>query len=128
MHPDPKRVEAVFAAALEKATAERQAYLDEVCAGDGALRQRVEALLKAHERKAASSISLSSTRRRRSNRAGAVRFGTLALHPLCLRPSEQTRRQRGMPRQGQPSAISAITSCWRKSLVAAWVWCSRPGK
>ena len=40
MIPDPKRVEAVFAAALEKAdTAERLAYLDEACAGDLALRQ-----------------------------------------------------------------------------------------
>ena len=40
--------EALFAAALEKATtAERQAYLDEACGGDGALRKRVEQLLAA---------------------------------------------------------------------------------
>ncbi len=46
MNPDPKRVEAVFAAALARATpGERSALLDEACAGDSALRQRVEALL-----------------------------------------------------------------------------------
>jgi hypothetical protein len=48
MNPDPNLVEAVFAAALEKPPAQRAAYLDESCAGDPALRQRVEALLKAH--------------------------------------------------------------------------------
>jgi hypothetical protein len=49
MNPDPNRVEAVFAAALAKlSAAERTAYLDEACAGDPALRERVEALLRAH--------------------------------------------------------------------------------
>jgi eukaryotic-like serine/threonine-protein kinase len=50
MTPDPKRVEALFAAALEKpSAAERAAYLDQACAGDAPLRQRIEALLRAHE-------------------------------------------------------------------------------
>src|SRR5258708_25679687 len=41
--------EVVFFTALEKAaTAERAAYLDEACAGNEALRRRVEALLAAH--------------------------------------------------------------------------------
>src|SRR5438132_996603 len=36
--------------ALEKGTPEqRSTYLDEACAGDAALRQRVEALLASHE-------------------------------------------------------------------------------
>jgi WD40 repeat protein len=49
MNPDPQRVEAIFAAALRLPTAgKRAAYLDEVCAGDAALRERVEALLRAH--------------------------------------------------------------------------------
>src|SRR5262245_6071636 len=49
MSPDPQRVESVFAAALERASGpERAAYLDQACAGDPALRQRVEALLRAH--------------------------------------------------------------------------------
>jgi tRNA A-37 threonylcarbamoyl transferase component Bud32 len=48
MNPDPNRVESVFAAALAKPSAERTAYLDETCAGDPALQQRVEELLKAH--------------------------------------------------------------------------------
>ncbi len=51
MNPDPKRVEAIFAAALEKSSpAERAAYLDEVCAGDADLRGRVDALLRAGDR------------------------------------------------------------------------------
>jgi WD40 repeat protein/tRNA A-37 threonylcarbamoyl transferase component Bud32 len=42
--------EAVFAAMLERRTvAERATYLDEACAGDAALRRRVEALLQSHE-------------------------------------------------------------------------------
>src|SRR6516162_7928597 len=40
----------IFMAALEKdGPADRSAYLDEACAGDAALRRRVEALLKAHD-------------------------------------------------------------------------------
>ena len=39
--------ETIFAAALEKGTkAERDAFLEEACAGDAALRRRVEALFK----------------------------------------------------------------------------------
>jgi serine/threonine-protein kinase len=42
--------ETVFAVALEQpGPAERAAYLDAACAGDAALRRRVEALLRAHE-------------------------------------------------------------------------------
>jgi hypothetical protein len=43
--------ETLFAAALERSSAaDRQAFLDEACAGDRALRQRVERLLAAHEK------------------------------------------------------------------------------
>ena len=43
--------ETLFAAALEKRSpAERSAFLDEACADDPAMRQRVEALLQAHEK------------------------------------------------------------------------------
>lgn len=50
MNPDPKHVEAVFAATLDKTSdKDRLAYLDEACASDPVLRQRVEALLKAHD-------------------------------------------------------------------------------
>ncbi len=46
---DRSPAEVVFFAALEKATpAERAAYLEEACAGNEALRRRVEALLAAH--------------------------------------------------------------------------------
>ena len=41
--------ETLFAAALEKSTpADRQAFLEKACAGDVALRRRVERLLAAH--------------------------------------------------------------------------------
>src|SRR4051794_6709925 len=41
----------VFSAALDcGSVAERQAYLDRACADNPALRQRVQALLQAHER------------------------------------------------------------------------------
>jgi serine/threonine protein kinase/tetratricopeptide (TPR) repeat protein len=47
--PDP--IESIFAAAVALGTpAERVAYLDQACAGDLALRGRVEALLRADER------------------------------------------------------------------------------
>ena len=42
--------QAIFIEALEKAPpAERAAFLDRACAGDPALRQRVERLLQRHE-------------------------------------------------------------------------------
>ncbi|MBP7936886.1 MAG: protein kinase [Phycisphaerae bacterium] len=47
---DFRREQAVFMAAVEAATAtDRQAVLDRECAGDAGLRQRVEALLAAHD-------------------------------------------------------------------------------
>src|SRR5438093_6854034 len=49
MTEQPNREVAVLNAALELRPAERAAYLDQACAGDAALRQRVEELLEAHE-------------------------------------------------------------------------------
>ncbi len=49
MPSDPKRVQAIFLAALEYANTERPALLDRECGPDSELRQRVEALLKAHD-------------------------------------------------------------------------------
>ena len=45
---NPSREEALFALALEKPVDKRPAFLDAVCEGDSALRQRLEALLAAH--------------------------------------------------------------------------------
>src|SRR5262249_22204390 len=45
----PKNARDIFLDALERAPADRGAYLDEACAEDAALRQRVEALLRAHD-------------------------------------------------------------------------------
>jgi eukaryotic-like serine/threonine-protein kinase len=50
MDQTEQREEAVFEAALELAAAERDAYLDQACAGDAELRRRVEMLLGAFER------------------------------------------------------------------------------
>ncbi len=44
-----KNARDIFLAATERTPAERAAYLDEACAGDAALRQRVEARLRAHD-------------------------------------------------------------------------------
>src|SRR5271163_4698107 len=49
MTEQPNREVAVLNAALELRPAERGAYLDKACAGDAALRQRVESLLQAHD-------------------------------------------------------------------------------
>ncbi|MBI5771001.1 MAG: serine/threonine protein kinase [Verrucomicrobia bacterium] len=47
---DPRPTdETLFAAALERPPAERTAFLDDACAGDAALRARIEALLRAHD-------------------------------------------------------------------------------
>ena len=44
MHADPSKIRALFLAAVEKHTPEQwPAYLDEACAGQPALRRRVEA-------------------------------------------------------------------------------------
>jgi serine/threonine protein kinase/formylglycine-generating enzyme required for sulfatase activity/dienelactone hydrolase len=51
MTDSPNRAESIFAGAAALASAAaRAAYLDEACAGDEALREQVEALLRAHER------------------------------------------------------------------------------
>jgi hypothetical protein len=49
MAVDPKRVKEIFMAVSEVAADGRAALLDRECDGDAQLRQRVEALLQAHE-------------------------------------------------------------------------------
>src|SRR5262249_11539644 len=49
MATDLQNARSLFLAAVERASAERAAYLDGACAGDIGLRQRVEALLRAHD-------------------------------------------------------------------------------
>jgi serine/threonine protein kinase len=49
MRPTPPQAKEIFLAAIEKAApAERAAFLDEACAGDASLREKVEELLRAH--------------------------------------------------------------------------------
>jgi tetratricopeptide (TPR) repeat protein/serine/threonine protein kinase len=50
MNAEARKVRSIFLAAVEKNSPEqRNAYLDEACAGDEELRRRVEVLLRAHE-------------------------------------------------------------------------------
>src|SRR5262245_58989122 len=49
MASDPKRIKEIFMAVSEAAPASRGVLLERECAGDAELRQRVEALLQAHE-------------------------------------------------------------------------------
>ena len=48
-NPRGSQTEALFNAALKFPVAERTAFLADACATDAALRQRVEALLRAHD-------------------------------------------------------------------------------
>ena len=48
-----ERVEAIFAAACDQPAATRAGYLDQACAGDAGLRQRVDELLQAHDKASA---------------------------------------------------------------------------
>jgi len=49
MTPASEREEALFQAAAQLPGSERAAFLDQHCAGEPALRQRLEALLDAYE-------------------------------------------------------------------------------
>jgi serine/threonine protein kinase len=49
MSSDPQRAQSVFLAAVERPSLGRATFLDSECNGDDELRQRVEALLKAHD-------------------------------------------------------------------------------
>ena len=50
MNPADEREEVLFREALQRASGPvREAFLDQVCAGNPALRGRLEALLQAHE-------------------------------------------------------------------------------
>jgi eukaryotic-like serine/threonine-protein kinase len=49
MNPNPNREEVLFALALEKSAEKRAAFLDAMCDGNPALRQRLDALRAAHE-------------------------------------------------------------------------------
>src|SRR5688500_13981026 len=49
MPSDPKRVQSIFLAAVDQATADRPAHLAAACGQDAELRGRVEQLLAQHE-------------------------------------------------------------------------------
>jgi hypothetical protein len=64
---NPSREEALFALALEKPAEKRDAFLDAMCDGDPALRQRLEALLAAHEQPDGVLPTLAATARLRED-------------------------------------------------------------
>lgn len=49
LHMNPTREEALYVLALEKPAGKRAAFLEAMCEGEAAMRQRLEALLVAHE-------------------------------------------------------------------------------
>src|SRR5688572_4651017 len=51
LKPVPEGEEALFHAAVQLSSAERAAFLERACRGNLALRERIEALLAAHEAK-----------------------------------------------------------------------------
>src|ERR1044071_4540554 len=52
MNPDPQREAALFQAAAQLTSTARASFLTNACHGDAALRQRLEALLAAHDQPA----------------------------------------------------------------------------
>ena len=107
-HPmNESREEALFAFALEKPADKRAAFLDGVCHGDPALRQRMEALLAAHD----AEDSLLAEPPSAKGRAATIKLD-LADDPLT---KPWARR-------------SAATSCWRNSAKAAAAWSMWPSR
>src|SRR5215510_3763184 len=90
MNEPYERELAVFSAARRLPAAERTAYLDQTCAGDAALRRRVEELLRASE-----------------NAEGFLQEPAPGAQRLCRRP----RRGRG---GGTVSEASLLACAWTK--------------
>src|SRR6266446_5324781 len=83
----PDREMAVFSAARRLPGTQHAAYLDEACAGDAALRQRVEDLLQAGEEAGAFLQQPASGAQRPSEAPGPPKAG--ATLPITLAPSEK---------------------------------------
>jgi len=88
MNEPPNPDVAIFAAALELPADQCAAYLDQACAGDATLRQRVEALLRVHDEAGNFFDKLSSaTRPASAEGAMAGPSGTIQLFGV---PAEKT--------------------------------------
>ncbi len=90
---NPNREEALFALALAKPAEKRAAFLDAICDGDPALRQRLEALLAAHEQPEtvleSQSVRRDELRESPSGGKGAAKFqGFAELAPPMDAPDE----------------------------------------
>jgi serine/threonine-protein kinase len=108
--PDAKRVQAVFLAALDASSAaERAALLARECGGDAELRQRVEALLSAHE--APDSLLDQPAAAADSGPplpavAGVVRALGNGLPPVQGRPADGETVTRADPAAGPEAAVA----------------------
>ena len=127
----------IFTAARDIADpAARAAYLDAACAGDAALRARVEALLRADARPdslldvpavAPPEPGSAPTRAFRARRGGAPGDGPTRTHGEGDR---RHRRRAGLPGAGRAAGLarprSGTTRCSRCSAAAGSASCSAP--
>src|SRR5262245_27864730 len=110
-HPmpvDPKRVQAVFLAAVEyQDPADRSAFLDRECATDVELRRRVESLLRANDEPGSflDQPFVGSTDRPEAEVFGAD--GDVASEPNTVPPLDGTTAPSGEP---VPSMIARTTA------------------
>ena len=97
MAAEPDQVKSVFLQAVEEfEPGQWGEFLDTACAGDGVLRERVEILLQAH----------------------------LGKDSVLDDPDEgPSPTLEPCPREG-PGTRSDRTNCSRKSVRAAWAWCT----
>ena len=94
--------EEIFHVARKITDPETQAkYLDQICAGDQPLRERVEALLKVHEQEQA-----------------------------FLKPEAESAADRGVSRRSPRGRAmrSVATGCWSRSAKGDWASCSWPNR
>ena len=92
--------EALFALALAKPVEKRAAFLDVMCDGDAALRQRLEALLAAHEQPE----TLLATQAE-SVRLGEDASARQARPTIKTRPRRRARRSRGPDVRSLPELL-----------------------
>ena len=92
MSEPAKAVGAIFDAAIELPPERRAAYVQEACGGDEALRQRVEALLRAHE--SAGTFMDNLAVGARTGSAGRQAGGTAGRPDWALQTAATNRRRR----------------------------------
>jgi serine/threonine protein kinase/WD40 repeat protein len=96
----------LFLGALEKSDpAERTAYLDQACAGDPSLRERVEALLRSHETAGSFTGSLDGAMAGPANSASGVLGLTSTGDPVLSQSAAGDATQPGRPADAEALAL-----------------------